>query len=289
MAKYLVTGATGRLGGPTTEALLKKVPATDVSVLVRDPAKAAAYEVRGVNVVKGDYFDYDALVDAFTGIDKLLLIGAPGLSNRAPQHENIVKAIETARPGHVIYVSFSRKDGSNIKLPEVTDVEIKSEKDLVNSGVPYTIVRNALYTQMFGILLGGNVKEEGVRAFGPEGKTTYADINDLVQANANLLTQSGHESKVYLLNSGETLDLKDMAALWSDVYGKTIPYIHGTKQEFIDAHLAKGAPLARAEYVTSFINAVVEGEFSETSNALHAILGRKPTSMLETYQAGIRG
>jgi len=284
MAKYLVTGATGRLGRPTFEALLKKVPAKDVSVLVRDPAKATAFEVRGVRIVKGDYFDYDALVNAFTGIDKLLLIGAPGLSNRAPQHENILKAIETARPGHVVYVSFYHKDGSRIKLPEVTDVEIRSEKDLVSSGVPYTIVRNPLYAQMFGILLGGNVKEEGVRAFGPEGKTTYADINDLGEANANLLTQSGHENKLYLLNSGETLGLKDMAALWSEVYGKTIPYIHGTKQEFIDVLLAKGLPLKRAQYMTSFINAVVEGEFSETSDALRTLLGRKPTSLKESFK-----
>jgi NAD(P)H dehydrogenase (quinone) len=288
MTKYLVTGATGRLGRPTVEALLKKVPAKDVSVLLRDPAKAAAFEVRGVKVVKGDYFDYDALVNAFTGIDKLLIIGAPGLSNRAPQHENIIKAIEAARPGHVVYVSFYHKDGSKIKLPEVTDVEIKSEKDLVNSGVPYTIVRNPPYAQMFGIFLGGNVKEEGVRAFGHEGKTTYADINDLGQANANLLTQSGHENKIYLLNSGETLGLKDMAAMWSNVYGKTIPYIHGTKQEFIDALVAKGASLQRAEYITSFINAVVEGEFSETSDALRTILGRKPTSIMEAYKIDTR-
>jgi NAD(P)H dehydrogenase (quinone) len=287
MDKYLVTGSTGRLGRPTVEALLKKVPAKEVSVLVRDPAKAAGFEARGVKVVKGDYFDYGALVNAFKGIDKLLLIGAPGLSNRAPQHENIVKAIETARPGHVVYVSFYHKDGSDIKLSEITDVEIKSEKDLVNSRVPYTIVRNSLYAQMFELLLGGNVKEEGVRAFGPEGKTTYADINDLGQANANLLTQSGHENKIYFLNSGETLGLKDMAALWSEVYGKTVPYIHGTKQEFIDAQVAKGASLKRAEYVASFINAVVEGEFSETSDALRTILGRKPTSMKEIHKAGL--
>ncbi len=284
MANYLVTGVTGRLGRPTLEALLKKVPAKDVSVLVRDPAKAAALAERGIKIIKGDYFDFEVLVEAFSGIDKLLLIGAPGLSNRAPQHANIIKAIETARPGHVVYVSFYHKDGSAIKLSEVTDVEIKSEKDLANSGVSYTIVRNPLYAQMFGILLGGNVKEDGVRAFGPEGQTTYADINDLGEANANLLTESGHENKLYLLNSGETLGLKEMAALWSEVYGKTVPYIHGTKQEFIEALLAKGLPLARVQYLASFINAVVEGEFSETSDALRNILGREPTSLKESFR-----
>lgn len=39
MTKYLVSGATGNLGGLTVEALLKTVPAKEVSVLVRDPGK----------------------------------------------------------------------------------------------------------------------------------------------------------------------------------------------------------------------------------------------------------
>jgi NAD(P)H dehydrogenase (quinone) len=284
MTKYLVTGATGNLGRPTVEGLLKKVPAKDVSVLVRNHADAAGFEARGVKAVKGDYFDYSSLVNAFGGIDKLLIIGAVGLSNRTPQHENIVKAIATARPGHVVYVSFYHKDGSKIKLREVTDVEIESERDLISSGVSYTIVRNPPYAHMLQKLLGGNIKQDGVRAFGPEGKTTYADVNDLGQANANLLTQSGHENKIYLFNSGETVTLKDVAALWSEVYGKTIPYIHGTKQEFIDALVTKGLPLEQAQYMTSFINAMVEGEFTETSDTLRTLLGRKPTSLKESFK-----
>jgi NAD(P)H dehydrogenase (quinone) len=281
--KYLVTGATGNLGGLTLDALLKTIPAKQVSVLARDPAKAAALEARGVGVVKGDYFNLDSLVDAFRGVDKLLLIGAVSLTNRPPQHENMIKAIKKARPGHVVYVGFHRKEGSKIKLREVTDVEIKSEKDLANSGVAYTIVRNPLYSHAFRQLLGGNVKDEGVRGFGPEGETTYADIKDLGQANANLLTHDGHKNKTYDLNSGEAVTLRDMAKLWSEAYGKPIPYIHGTKQEFIDSRIAKGLPLEQAEYVTAFLNAVAEGEFSETSNALQTILGRKPTSLKETF------
>ncbi len=287
MTKYLMTGATGNLGGLTVEALLKTVPAKQVSVLARDPSKAAAFEARGVKVVKGDYFDYQTLVNAFSDVDKLLLIGAVSLSNRAPQHENMIRAIAAAGPGHVVYVGFHRKEKSKIKLREVTDVEIKSEQDLSKSGIDYTIVRNPLYANAFKQLLGGNVKEDGVRAFGPEGKTTYANINDLGQANANLLTQDGHKNKIYNLNSGETVTLKDMAKLWSEVYGKPVPYIHGTKQEFVDALVAKGLPLERAEYGAAFINALVEGEFSEANNTLQTILGRKPTSLKETFKTDL--
>ncbi len=285
MTKYLVSGATGNLGGLTVEALLKTVPAKEVSVLVRDPGKAANLEARGVKIVKGDYFDYQSLVNAFRGVDKLLLIGAVALSKRAPQHENMIEAVKAAEVGHVVYVSFHRKEKSKINLREVTDVEIKSEKDLAKTGVDYTIVRNTLYTQAFKNLLGGNPKEHGVRAFGPEGKTTYANIKDLGQANANLLTHPGHEGKIYDLNAGEAVTLEDMAVLWSGLYGKTVPYIRTTKQEFIDALVAMGFPVALAEHGAEFLNAVAEGEFSETSNDLETILGRKPTSLKESFAA----
>jgi|SRR5579863_62875 len=287
MAKYLVTGATGNLGGLTVDALLKTVPATEVAVLARNPAKAKTLENRGVKVIEGDYFDCESLVKAFDGVDKLLLIGAVSLTNRPPQHANMIKAIESARPRHVVYVGFHRKEGSEIRLREVTEVEIKSEKDLANSGVAYTIVRNPLYANAFRQLLGGNIKDDGVRAFGPEGRTTYANIRDLGQSNANLLTQTGHENKIYDLNSGEAVTLRDMAKLWSEVYGKTIPYIHWTKQEFIEWRIAKGLSLEQAEYTAAFLNAVAEGEFSEASNALQTILGRESTSLKETFAADL--
>ena len=44
--------------------------------------------------------------------------------------------------------------------------------------------------------------------------------------------------------------------------GKDVPFI-GTKQEFVDALVAKGLPLDRAEFGTQFINAVAEGESLE--------------------------
>ena len=128
------------------------------------------------------------------------------------------------------------------------------------------------------------MKEDGVRAFGPEGRTTYADIADLGRANANLLTQSGHENKIYDLNAGETVTLEDMAKLWSEVYGKPIPYTRVTKREFVDWLVSKGLPVERAEFGAAFLNAVAEGEFSETSDALRNILGRTPTSLKETFE-----
>jgi len=40
MTTFLITGATGRLGGAALRSLIAKVPATDVHVLVRTPDAA---------------------------------------------------------------------------------------------------------------------------------------------------------------------------------------------------------------------------------------------------------
>ena len=75
-----------------------------------------------------------------------------------------------------------------------------------------------------------------------------------------------------------------MAKMWSELYGKDVPFIHGTKREFVDALVAKGLPLDRAEFGTQFTNAVAEGEFSKTSDSMEIILGRKPTTLFETFK-----
>jgi NAD(P)H dehydrogenase (quinone) len=76
MTKYLVTGATGNLGSASVENLLKTVPASDISVLARDLEKAKRFSDRGIKVFKGDYFELQSMIDAFTGIDDLLLSSA---------------------------------------------------------------------------------------------------------------------------------------------------------------------------------------------------------------------
>ena len=58
----LITGATGHLGKATIDFLLEKIPAKEISALVRSEAKATALREKGVTVHIGDYTDYDSIV-----------------------------------------------------------------------------------------------------------------------------------------------------------------------------------------------------------------------------------
>ncbi len=68
-----ITGATGALNGATTDHLLERVPAREVTVVTRDPAKAQRFADRGVTVRQGDYADPGSLLGAFADADQLLL------------------------------------------------------------------------------------------------------------------------------------------------------------------------------------------------------------------------
>jgi NAD(P)H dehydrogenase (quinone) len=145
MARIVVTGASGHLGGATVNHLLNHVPAGDIAVLARTAEKVSSLAARGVSVAIGDYFDKDSLVRAFRGAEKVLLIGSPAHSDRALQQQNMIEAVKAAGVGHAVYIGLQRKEGSGAKIAAVTDVEIAAEEALKSSGVPFTIVRNTVY------------------------------------------------------------------------------------------------------------------------------------------------
>src|ERR1700749_3834014 len=72
----VITGATGALNGATVEHLLKRIPADQVGVSVRDTAKAQGLADRGVRVRRGSYEDPAALLDSFEGADQVLLVSS---------------------------------------------------------------------------------------------------------------------------------------------------------------------------------------------------------------------
>src|SRR5580704_2594220 len=72
----VITGATGALNGATVEHLLKRIPADEIGVSVRDVAKAQRFADRGVRVRRGAYADPAVLLDSFEGADQVLLVSA---------------------------------------------------------------------------------------------------------------------------------------------------------------------------------------------------------------------
>ncbi len=105
----LVTGASGQLGRRVVELLLEAGAGTVVAA-TRDPAKLADLAARGAVVRRADFDDEASLVEAFQGVDRLLLISTDALDRpgrRLAQHEAAVRAAVSAGVGHIVYTSLT--------------------------------------------------------------------------------------------------------------------------------------------------------------------------------------
>jgi len=123
-----------------------------------------------------------------------------------------------------------------------------------------------------------------VHAFGQEGKTTYATIADLAEANAKLLTDPRHRNKSYNLNANKSLSFREMAGVIGEALSKPVSFVSTTREEVIERYVSRGFPPEVAEYTAGFLNAVAEGDFADGSSVLTDLLGREPMPLLETFK-----
>ena len=72
---FLITGITGKVGGAAARHLLNK--GKQVRALVRDPAKAAAWSAKGVELVEGNWTDAASMTRALDGVVGAYLMMPP--------------------------------------------------------------------------------------------------------------------------------------------------------------------------------------------------------------------
>ncbi|WP_338580930.1 SDR family oxidoreductase [Pseudomonas sp. MAG733B] len=279
MAKILVTGATGRLGNAVLRSLIQKIPASDVVAMARDIEKAEPLAALGIEVRRADYTDYDSLVAAFEGVEKIYLVSAVAFSDRLAQHKNVIIAAGRAGVRHVVYTSIQRINDELAPIEGVTESDIATERLLEKSGLTYTIIQHPLYANDLPFLIGANAAKEGFSAPTGQGRASFATYTELAEAGAALLTQTGYENRTCLLNAGQTWSFQDIADGLTRLTGKPVAYQPISVQAFIAAREADGWPTAVAKFLSGWGNAIDKGAFDQSSRTLEKLLGRKPKDL----------
>lgn len=291
MSKILVTGATGHLGAAVTTSLLEKTDASNISILVRDTAKAEGFKAKGVTIHVGDYDNSEALLNAFEGIDKVYLVS--GLAhNRGEQHEKVINAAKQAGVKQILYTSFQRKtEATDSPIGFISESHLYTEKVLKASGVTYTILQHGLYADIIPMFAGEHLlQSKTIYLPAGEGKTAFATREDFAETGANiLLDETGKfDSQSIELAGSEAISFTEIAAIISKVTGETISYVNPPVSEFIETLTSAGAPAEIAGLVAGFSQAIGLGEFEATNGELENILGRKPATV-EQYLTGVYG
>ncbi|WP_283439026.1 SDR family oxidoreductase [Pseudomonas helmanticensis] len=279
MAKILVTGSTGRLGGAVLRSLVEKVPASSLVALARNARRTRTLTALGIEVRYGDYTDYKSLVSAFAGVDKIYLVSSNVFSDRVSEHKNVIDAARRAGVRHLIYTSIQRCNNDQHAKGGLTESDIATEALLKSSSLDYTIVSHPLYADELPTFLGDNATNRDFTAPAGQGCIALASIDELAEAGAVLLSQEGHQNRSYLLNSGQAWSFHEIAQTLSRLTGNAISYQPISAETFIVGRESQGWPPMITDVVSGWFAAIEKGTFNETSNMLEELLGRKPMGL----------
>jgi uncharacterized protein YbjT (DUF2867 family) len=226
---FLVTGITGKVGGAAARHLLSK--GKQVRALVRDPAKAAAWSAKGVELVKGDWEDPVAITRALNGVEGAYLMMPP---IQAPSRDfREAKAViasykdalaKSAPPKLVVLSSMGSEKSSGLGLITATHL---IEQALGNEPFPVAFVRAGSFFENY--LFGLQAAQGGTLPifYAPtDRKLPMIATEDIGAEIASLLTSEWTGKRIIELGSMVSAD--DLAAelgqaLGRDVKAQAIP------------------------------------------------------------------
>jgi NAD(P)H dehydrogenase (quinone) len=279
-----ITGASGQLGRLTAEALLEKSAPSDVVLVTRNPDAIADLAERGADVRSGDFDDPASLPAAFEGVERLLLISASVFGVRVPQHRAAIDAAVAAGARSVAYTGGANPSHSNPAVAMRDHRE--TEEALLASGLDWTFLRNGIYAE--SLLNGASAAVATGRLItnAGEGRTAYVARADCAAAAAAVLTGEGHERKAYDITSEDALSPADVAALFTELSGKTVEPAYLNDEEWIAAMVEHaGMPEPLAKDIATFGIAARRGYLGAVSTTVAELTGREPVSVRAVLEA----
>ncbi|MFF3872955.1 SDR family oxidoreductase [Streptomyces sp. NPDC001978] len=280
----VVTGSTGHLGRHVVEQLLEKVPAEQITAVVRDEAKAADFAARGVKIVVANYNTPETFDGLFAAGDKVLLISGNEFDKgRVQQHEVVIDAAKAAGVALLAYTS-----APSSLTAALADDHRATEKALLASGLPYTLLRNGWYHENYTENLAPVLEHNAVVAAAGEGRVSSASRADYAAAAVAVLTGEGHENKTYELGGDEAWSFAEYAAELSKQTGKEIAYNAVSGDVMKGILTGAGLPEPLAEIFVGVDASIAEGELVVSTGDLSRLAGRPTTPLTEAVTAALK-
>jgi uncharacterized protein YbjT (DUF2867 family) len=235
----LVTGATGRVGRNVVQQLTLR--GASVRVLTRDLANADFGA--GVEVVKGDLLDIDALRAAFSGVRTLFLLNAV-TGDEFTQAIITLNVARAAGVERVVYLSVFDADRA-VNVPHFA-VKYGAERMLEAMGFSATILRPSYFIDN-EVMIKDVIVNHAVypMPIGSKG-VAMVDARDIAEVAAiELIRRDRAPGKLPIeiinLVGPDTLTGVDAATIWTEVLGRPVAY-GGDDPSGFEANMATFMP-----------------------------------------------
>jgi NAD(P)H dehydrogenase (quinone) len=285
MSNLLVTGANGKLGRHVVQLLLEAGPENNKDHIIaasRDTSKLADLAAKGAETRTADFDDAASLAAAFAGVDRVLIIStdALGSGQRLKQHQAAVKAA-TEAGAEIVYTSMPNPDTSAVIFaPD----HAGTEKAILASGQPYTILRNAWYQENLLMSLPGAFASGTLYTSAGEGTLSHVSHADTAHAAAAALSKPA-ANETLTITGPELLTTKQIAALASEIVGKPLAVVDLTDEQLAGGMKAAGLPEVLIPMLVSFDTNTREGGFNVLTGDVEKLTGQKPSPLRAFLEA----
>lgn len=283
----LVTGAAGQLGQLVVHHLIEsyKVAPTSIVAATRSPEKLAGLAARGVQTRKADFDDPAGLEAAFSGVDRLLIISTDSLDTpgkRLTQHKTAVAAAAKAGVKQITYTSMPSPDNS---LVTFAPDHLGTEEAIRESGIPYTILRDAWYHDNYMHSMPHNLQGGKWFTSAGDGKIATISRDDCALAIAAVLASGISASAIYTLTGKQSLTPKEIAALATEVTGKPLEVVTVTDEQLGQGIRGAGLPGFVADMLVSADANTRAGKFDIVTDDFTRLTGKEPQSLKDYFAA----
>jgi uncharacterized protein YbjT (DUF2867 family) len=266
----LVTGATGKVG----QEVVLQLSAANVPVraFVRDPERASAVRLPGVEIAVGDFALPESLDRALRGIDRIFLVSSADPDQVALQG-NVVQAAKRAGVAHIVKVSVA---GGPDAATQIGRWHWTTEKQIEAAGLNFTMLRPALYMQQT-LTFAPSIAATGSFSLpAGTGEVSFIDTRDVASVAVRALTEGGHDRRIYDLTGPEALSFDAVADQIAQAIGKPVSYVHVPPEYAKKQMLSSGVPRWLVDDMLILFASFREGYGAAVSDTIERVTKQRP-------------
>ena len=289
---FAITGITGNIGGEIARNLL--AANQPVRAVVRDAAKAHAWQQRGCEIAVADIADARALAAAFAGAEAVFVLvppnfdPAPGFPEAQAIAATLKTALQTVSPGRVVYLSTI---GAQAKQANLLSQHSIIEQELRELPLPITFLRPGWFIENCSWDVAPARDTGVIPSFlqplaKPVPMVATADIGRVA---AELLQAKWQGHRVVELEGPKRVTPNEIAAAFSELLGRPVKMDEVPRETWEPLFRSQGMknPEPRIQMLDGFNEGWIEFEGGEAGSqkgtvalktVLKALIDRQPNA-----------
>lgn len=232
-----------------------------------------------------DFARPDTFDAALAGVSRVLLVRPPALADVNRYFFPFVQAMQRAKVSQAVFLSLQGVENNRNVGPAITP-HYKIEKLIREAGGPtlrlgYTMLRPSFFTQNLSTTHRLEIRDHP-EIFVPagNGRTSFVDVRDLAEVAAQSLATGQHLNTALELTGSEALNYTEVAAILTDVLGRTVTYTNPSVLRFVwQKAVREKMKLGFVLIMVALYSVAKLGKAAGLTDTLTGLLGRPPTKL----------